>query len=288
MTETATGSATGTVTGDPDTASTTPGPDTPAGPVRRRRLRPSTATTLRVGSILFVLGLWEWGGRVPVSIAFPTFTDTLAALVEMTMDGTLVDAYAETLGPLMVGVTLTAIGGVLAGVIMGLSRRAEWFGLPLFIVLQASPSAAIIPLITFVYGIGFAAKVFAVVLLSAPVIVLNSYRGIANTPTSLVEMGRAFQASTPQRIWKIVMPAASGMIFAGLRLGLAHGFTGAILAELLITPTGVGDLITFYRSTADYAHMFAAILSIILFASISISLLQRLELRIFRPEMRPS
>jgi ABC-type nitrate/sulfonate/bicarbonate transport system permease component len=50
---------------------------------------------------------------------------------------------------------------------MGLSPRAEWFGLPVFIVLQASPSAAIVPLITFVYGIGFAAKVFAVVLLSA-------------------------------------------------------------------------------------------------------------------------
>ena len=283
MTET----VTDTVTGDPATLSTTPGPDTPAGPARRRLPTPS-AWTLQVGSILVVLGLWEWAGRVPVSIAFPTFTDTLAALVEMIADGTLVDAYAETLGPLMVGVTLTAVGGVLAGVTMGLSRRAEWFGLPVFIVLQASPSAAIIPLITFVYGIGFAAKVFAVVLLSAPVIVLNSYRGIANTPTSLIEMGRAFQASTPQRIWKIVMPSASGMIFAGLRLGLAQGFTGAILAELLITPTGVGDLITFYRSTAEYPYMFAAILSIILFASVSISLLQRLELRLFRPEMRPS
>jgi hypothetical protein len=32
--------------------------------------------------------------------------------------------------------------------------------------------------------------------------------------------------------------------------------------------------------------MFAAILSIILFASISVTLLQRLEQRIFRPEMR--
>jgi NitT/TauT family transport system permease protein len=127
-----------------------------------------------------------------------------------------------------------------------------------------------------------------VVLLSAPVIVLNSYRGIANTPRSLIEMGDAFLAKRWQRIWKIVLPAASGVIFAGLRLGLAQGFTGAVLAELIITPTGVGDLITFYRSVADYAHMFASILSIILFASVSVTLLQRLERRIFRPEMRPT
>ena len=185
------------------------------------------------------------------------------------------------------GDLLTAVGGITAGLVMGLSPGAEWLGLPVFIVLQASPSAAIIPLITFIYGIGFAAKVFAVVLLAAPVIVLNSYRGIANTPRSLLEMSNAFLASRWQAIWKIVVPAGSGLIFAGLRLGLAQGFTGAVLAELLITPTGVGDLITYNRSVADYPRMFAAILSIILVASVSITLLQRLEQRLFRPEMRP-
>jgi ABC-type nitrate/sulfonate/bicarbonate transport system permease component len=233
-----------------------------------------------------VFGLWEWGGTVPVSIAFPKASETLVALGEMLGDGTLGSAYAQTAGPLVVGVLLTAVGGILAGLVMGLSPRAEWLGLPIFIVLQASPSAAIVPLITFIYGIGFAAKVFAVVLLSAPVIVLNSYRGIANTPRSLIEMSNAFLASRWQRIWKVVIPAGSGVIFAGLRLGVAQGFTGAVLAELIITPTGIGDLITYNRSVANYPRMFAAILSIIVVASVSVTLLQRLEQRLFRPEMR--
>jgi ABC-type nitrate/sulfonate/bicarbonate transport system permease component len=58
------------------------------------------------------------------------------------------------------------------------------------------------------------------------------------------------------------------------------------LAELLITPTGVGDLITYYSSLALYAHMFASIFSLVVFASVSIALLQSLERRIFRPEMK--
>jgi ABC-type nitrate/sulfonate/bicarbonate transport system permease component len=248
----------------------------------------SSPWLLRVGSILFVLGLWEWAGSIPVNIAFPTCSETLVAFGEMLVDGTFAEAYAETAGPLIVGVLLTAVGGVLAGLAMGLSPRAEWLGLPVFIVLQASPSVAIVPLITFIYGIGFTAKVFAVVLLSAPVIVLNSYRGIANTPRSLVEMSNAFLASRWQRIWKVVIPAGSGVIFAGLRLGLAQGFTGAVLAELIITPTGIGDLITYNRSVADYPAMFAAILSIILVASVSVTLLQNLERRLFRPELRPA
>jgi NitT/TauT family transport system permease protein len=253
---------------------------------RRRRVWAEKPTVLRAASILFVLGLWQWGAWASVNPAFPSCTATLAAFGEMLVDGTLSSAYAETAGPLIVGVLLTAIGGMLAGLVMGLSRRAEWLGLPLFIVLQASPSAAIVPLITFVYGIGFTAKVFAVVLLSAPVIVLNSYRGIANTPRSLLEMSDSFLASRRQRIWKVVIPAGSGLIFAGLHPCLAQGFTGAVLAELLITPTGVGDLITFYRSQAEYDHMYAAILSIILVASVTITLLARLEQRLFRPELR--
>lgn len=236
--------------------------------------------------MLLLFALWEWAGRVPISIAFPSFTRTLGAFAGMIGDGTFAAAYAQTALPLLVGVALTALGGILVGIAMGLSPRAEWLGLPVVIILQASPSAALIPLITFIYGIGFAAKVFAVVLLSAPVIVLNSYRGIGNTPRSLVEMADAFLADRWQRIWKIVLPSASGLVFAGLRLGLAQGFTGAVLAELLITPTGIGDLITYYRALARYDHMFASILSIVIVASVTITLLQGLERRIFRPEQR--
>ena len=101
-------------------------------------------------------------------------------------------------------------------------------------------------------------------------------------------MSNAFLASRWQRVWKVVIPAGSGLIFAGLRLGLAQGFTGVVLAELIITPTGIGDLITYYRSVADYPAMFASILSIILVASVSVTLLQHMELRLFRPELRPA
>jgi NitT/TauT family transport system permease protein len=244
------------------------------------------AWLLRTASIGAVFALWELAGAIPVSIAFPRFSATADAFVEMVVDGSFAAAYAQTIPPLLVGLVLTGLGGVLAGIVMGLAPKAEWLGLPVFIVVQTAPSAAIVPLITFVYGIGFAAKVLAVVLLSAPVIVINSYRGMSNTPRLLIEMSNAFLASRTQRVWKIILPSASGLIFAGLRLGAAQGFTGIVLAELLITPTGVGDLITYHRSLAEYDHMFATILSIVMFASVSITLLQQIEQRIFRPEMR--
>ena len=82
-------------------------------------------------------------------------------------------------------------------------------------------------------------------------------------------------------ILKIIIPDASGLIFTGLRLGVATGFIGVVLAELLITPTGIGDLITYYRSIADYASMFASIVSILVFAAVTVTGLQRLETVLF-------
>jgi len=235
----------------------------------------------QLASFVFFFGLWELAGRWPVSAAFPPFSAAFLALVEMLADGSLGRAYLITLQPLALGIVLCGVAGIAFGVGMGLSRSIEWLSLPIFIILQAAPMAAIIPLITYIYGIGLTSKVLAVIMLAAPVIVMNSYKGIRNTPPSLLQMCRSFQGSRRQEVVKIVLPHAAGLIFTGLRLGLAMGFIGIVIAELLITPTGIGDLITYNSSVADYPKMFAAIASIVALAATALYLLERLERRWF-------
>ncbi len=240
----------------------------------------------RLLSIFLLFGAWEIAGRIPISIAFPSFFETMTALGEMIVDGRLLKAYADTLKPLVVGVGISASFGVIFGITMGLSRGFQWIGEPIFVVMQAAPMVALIPLVTFAYGIGLAAKVCTVIILATPIIVLNAYKAVQNANTSLIQMCRSFQGTRMQIITKIIIPDASPMIFAGLRLGVAAGFIGVILAELLITPTGIGDLITYHRSVAEYADMYAAIFSIILFAAVSVGLLERAEVAFFRPERK--
>ena len=238
----------------------------------------------QLASFVFLFGLWELAGRWPVSPAFPPFSSTFMALVEMLRDGSLAKAYLITLQPLLIGILLCGLVGIAFGIGMGLSRTVEWLSLPVFVILQAAPMAAIIPLLTYMYGIGLTSKVLAVIMLAAPVIVMNSYKGIRNTNPSLLQMCRSFQGTRRQEIAKIVLPSAAGLIFTGLRLGLAMGFIGIVIAELLITPTGIGDIITYNSSVADYPKMFAAIASIVAVAAVSLYLLQRLEARLFPRE----
>lgn len=235
----------------------------------------------KVASFVLFCGLWEIAGRIPISLAFPPFSKVALALLQLLASGELLKAYANTLPPLVAGLLFTAVVGVACGIAMGLSRVTEWALYPAMVIMQTAPMAAIIPLITFLYGIGTTAKIIAVVILSLPMVTMNCYSGIRQTNTSLLEMTRSFMGTRRQQVTKIILPHASGMIFAGLRLGISGGFIGIVLAELLITPTGIGDTISYYRSVARYAEMFAAILSIILLATLVLTALQLIERRIF-------
>lgn len=247
---------------------------------------PHRSLLLKLLSAVLVFGAWEVAGRIPVSYAFPTFLESMSAMVTLTLDGTMFTAYAETLRPLVVGIAISAVFGIGLGLWIGLDSRFDWLFSPIFVVMQSAPLAALIPLLVMAYGIGLTSKVFVVCIMAMPVIVLNTGGAVRNTPVNLKEMGRSFLGSERDIILKVVIPAASPVIFAGLRLGISAGFIGAILAELKITPTGVGDIITYSRSIADYPSMYAAIFSIILLAVLFLNLLEKVETVLFKGSHR--
>lgn len=240
----------------------------------------------RICSIVLFFGSWEIAGHWPISLAFPPFSETMAAMFRMIADGSFGRAYLITLEPLAIGVFITCFFGITFGVSMGLHNKIDWLGQPVFIVMQAAPVSALIPMITYVYGIGNLSKIISVCILAMPVVVLNSISAVRNSNTSLSDMCRSFQGTRMQEIFKIILPDASPVIFAGLRLGVAGGFVGIVLAELLITPTGIGDLISYHQSVAEYPEMYATVFSIILLAAVTVRFIEKVEVLIFRPEKK--
>ena len=231
----------------------------------------------RFFSFFLVFSIWELAGRSDISIAFPPFSKVLVAFVEMIFSGEFVAAYADSLPPLLIGLCITIVGGIIIGISIGLVRGAEWFIMPLLIIFQTAPVSALIPMLTYIYGISDTSKIVAIVILGMPLVALNSYKGIQATNPSLLEMSKSFLASQHVTILFVILPSAQKMIFAGLRLGISGAFIGIVLAELLITPTGIGDLITYNRFIARYDKMFATIVSILAIAGLTLSLMRLLE-----------
>lgn len=238
----------------------------------------------RLFSFFLVFSMWEFAGRSDISIAFPPFSEVAVAFVSMIFSGEFMVAYADSLPPLLTGLSITIIGGIIIGVSIGLARSAEWFVMPLLIIFQTAPVSALIPMLTYIYGISDTSKVVAIVILGMPLVALNSYKGIQATNRSLLEMSRSFLASRFVTILFVILPSAQKMIFAGLRLGVSGAFIGIVLAELLITPTGIGDLITYNRFIARYDKMFATIVSILVIAGLTLGFMRILEDWLFPSE----
>lgn len=238
----------------------------------------------RLVSFFLVFLIWELAGRSDISIAFPPFTQVAVAFGSMVYSGEFIKAYADSLPPLLTGLAITIIGGVIIGISIALARSAEWFIMPLLIIFQTAPVSALIPMLTYIYGISDTAKVVAIVILGMPLVALNSYKGIQATNPSLLEMSKSFMASRFDTIIFVILPSAQKMMFAGLRLGVSGAFIGIVLAELLITPTGIGDLITYNRFIARYDKMFATIVSILIISGLTLGLMRILEDWLFPSE----
>jgi NitT/TauT family transport system permease protein len=149
-------------------------------------------------------------------------------------------------------------------------------------VLIVMPMAALVPLVILTMGVNIRASATIVFIFSMPFVASNAYGGMRDVDPVLVEMARAFNAHWLQILRAIVLPGALPMILAGARYGLARAFIGLVVAELLLSPFGVGRLIMDTRSTFEFDKMFATVLSMLLVAVMLLSGAQHLESRVLR------
>ena len=237
---------------------------------------------LRVASVAAFLLLWEWAARVPISFNFPSPWATLTALVALLRSGALATATVTSMQSLVLGFGAAVAVGVPLGLVMGVVGPIGRVGRVYLDLLIALPTAALIPLVILSFGINIVSAAIIVFVFSAPFVTMNAYGGVRDVRPRLVEMARSFDTSWRHLFTRIVLPSALPMILAGLRYGLSRAFVGLIIAELLLSPFGLGKLIMTSRSMFDHDRMFATVLWTLLLAGAALTALARLEARLLR------
>jgi NitT/TauT family transport system permease protein len=237
---------------------------------------------LRAASFVAFLLLWEWAARVPVSFAFPSPWATLTALVALLQSAELLTATLTSLQSLLLGFGTALIIGVPFGLAMGVIRPVGRVARVYLDLLIALPTAALIPLVILSFGISIVSSAVIVFVFSVPFVTMNAYGGVRDVRPQLVEMARAFDASWGQLFTRIVLPSALPMVLAGIRYGLSRAFVGLIVAELLLSPFGLGRLIMISRSMFEHDRMFATVLWTLLLAGAALHALARVEARLLR------
>jgi NitT/TauT family transport system permease protein len=132
----------------------------------------------------------------------------------------------------------TALGLVLSVCIVH-SRTLDRALLPWIVASQSVPVLAIAPIVLVILGsMGFAGvapkAVIAMYLCFFPVTVAM-VQGLRSPQVIETEMMHTYAATRWQALWMLRLPAALPFLFPALRVGIAAGLVGAMVAEL---PTG--------------------------------------------------
>ncbi|MGN9776290.1 ABC transporter permease [Micromonospora sp. H33] len=251
-----------------------PVPATPPVAGRWRGPQPANVGLPLLGLVI-ALGFW-WlvtsglGLVHPASLPPP---QTVWNSLTLSSD-VLLPALGITTLMTVLGFLISTVAGVLIGMTLAASRRAERMFAPLLVAVNAVPKIALGPLLVVSVGWGEKPILTMVFLLCFFPIVLSTATGLTTTPADLAELARSLNASWWQSFRKVRFPAALPQIFVGLKVAMPLAAIGAVIGEFYSDKPGLGYQILQYNGVGDTATAWAAI---VLIAAMSIALYSALS-----------
>ncbi|GLH39721.1 ABC transporter permease [Pseudomonas moraviensis] len=169
---------------------------------------------------------------------------------------------------------IVAVSGVLAiaialplGVWMSRSanQRYAMASMQVLNVGQAIPKLALLALAMSLIGVGSGAAIIGLFVATLLPVAVNTYEGLRAVPQHLVEAAEAMGMTPRETLWKVEIPNALNVIFAGIRTALAINVGTAPLA-FLVGGGGLGELIFTGIDLNDFGMMLAGAVSTALLA----------------------
>lgn len=203
-----------------------------------------------LSTIAAVLVLW-WVLTTVTGIVssarFPSPAEFWASLTQINTRGyagaTLLSHAVHSLKLVAMGFAVAIATGIPLGLWMGWDRRVEALINPIFLVIRPIPPLAWIPLAILWLGLGDAAKIMVIWFSAFVPSVINAFTGVRNIDRPILEAARMLGTPRWTMVREIIAPAASPMIFTGLRLSLQASWTTLVAAELVGALVGLGFIL---------------------------------------------
>lgn len=128
------------------------------------------------------------------------------------------------------------------GIWLGHIHRGSFLAISVSNIGRALPSLAVISIGIGILGIGFLNTLVALVVLAGPVILTNAFVAVDQVDPDVVQAARAMGMGPLQVLWRVELPLALPLIFAGLRTATVYVVATATLATFA-GGGGLGDII---------------------------------------------
>jgi len=236
--------------------------------------------TIRIASLLIVLGAWQYYGDHSIGVVFEPITAVVSALWHLITSGQLGPALGYSLWTFALGYLGGLVAGVIVGMCVGVYRIVESaVGLYVY-ALYATPMVAIAPLLSIWLGFGvLTQEVLIGLFVFFPCLVAVSY-GVRNIDTELLEVARSLRMSK-RDLWRhVLLPGAAPYVAAGATQGVAMGLVGMFIAEILTQLSGLGDLLETAAQTYHTDQALAVLIVIMFLGVVLRALLTLIQRRV--------
>jgi len=253
---------------------------------RRSERVPERARRMAIGALAVVVVLAAWQVVGDLGLVRKEFIGTplgtLSAGGHLLADGELWSNAQSSLLAFAIGFGISIAIGVPLGLLMGWSRISRELAQAPILMLYVTPRLALLPVIVVWLGIATQAKVVVVVIGAVIPIVINTMAGVRDVDPRLIQVARSFGAGRLGLFTKILLPSATPLMLAGVRLAVGSAVLGVVIAELYVSTSGIGDLISTYGQSYDTDYVVFLVLLTAVFGWAVSALVQVVERRVER------
>lgn len=175
------------------------------------------------------------------------------------------------------GLVIGGIGSVAVACLFVLYRPVERALLPIGVAFQTVPIVALVPLLALLFGRGLISTIIVTgIIVFFPTLVLVTH-GLRSVSDQSIDLLRAYDASELTVLLKVRLPSALPSIFAASKIAVPGSILGALLAEWLVTGTGLGYEMLISTTRNDYKQLWAATVTLTTFAIVVYTLTNMAE-----------
>ncbi len=233
--------------------------------------RPQVSSLTRaIDGVLIIVTLlagWQILYLVVGDIALASPQDTFSLALEILVDDWSRPHLIATLQAFSASFLISAIAGVLIGLLLGFHRLSGEVAEPILTALYSMPKVTLYPIVLLIFGLGISAKVaFGVIHGIIPVVIftLNAVRHI--NPVYL-RTAASLRLSASQTLSTVLVPAVLPEIMTGLRVGFGLTLLGVVIGEMFASQHGLGFIVIRGVNVHNVKEMCAVILLFVLFAA---------------------
>lgn len=233
-------------------------------------------------ALLVVAGLiaiWEAAFRAGLLEPLIFGSPSLVVAAALKDGPSFLSAFHVTAYEMAVAVAISWIGGVVTGVLIGMTRFSAVLMAPILSAVIALPLVVLYPAFVAWIGIGPASKIAYGAAAGFFPVALATVYGVRSIDDRYVTMALAMGASRMQVLLRVVVRLALPAIVSGLRVGTSIAIIAVVQSEMLAATDGIGFWISYHRTLFNVGHVYLGIVLVLVVAAAANWLLSLIERR---------